>query len=155
MGNDTNKYGINTHENKSMSNLNCFNYQENSPNIYLFPYMVHEHHFFFSLNFFKKKKKKEMSSLPQGFLLLLLVWQNFPIEKISHPIFIFKADSIYVAKYPLGWSWGCWFGADNYDAGFGLMTLGSFCWTAALEWLGSKSNQLIVKLYLSVHVWAF
>lgn len=71
MGNGTNKYGINTHGNMSMSNLNYCNLQENAPqpNICLFPYMVHEHHFF-SISF---KKKKEMSSLPQGFLSLLLV----------------------------------------------------------------------------------
>lgn len=58
---------------------------------------------------------------------------------MSHPAFIFKADSMYVAKHPSGWSWECWFGAD--DDGGNVDALSSFCWTAALKWFGSKSDQ--------------
>lgn len=43
-----------------------------------------------------------MSSFLQGFLFTANYITNFSREKDVLP-FIFKADSIYVAKYPTGW----------------------------------------------------
>lgn len=136
----TNKYGINTHGNVSMSNLNHFNHQENSPqpNRCLSPIWYTST---FSSRFLKRNEFITRA--------LLILWQTFPIKRFltqtsfSDPNFIFKADSIYMVKHPSGWSWGCWFWTDDY--GGNRDPLGSFCWIAALKWLGSKSDQLIHK----------
>lgn len=84
-----------------------------------------------------------MSSLPQGFLLTGNYIMDFSHQKDVPSNFTSNAGDIYVAKYPLAWSWGCWFWADDY--GGNTDPLDSCCWTAARNRLGSKSDQLICK----------
>lgn len=141
MGNDTNKYGINTHENKSMSNLNCFNYQENSPNIYLFPYMVHEHHFFFSLSIsIKKKKRKKWVHYHRVSYYCYLYDKIFPLKR-------YPTQSLFSKQTAFMWPNILWVGLE--DAGLGLITmmlvLGWWHWAPSAEklhWNGLEASQI-------------
>lgn len=95
----TNKYGINTHGNVSMSNLNPLTIKKFLLNLIgVFPL------YGIRAPFLLNSLRREMSSLPEGFLFTANYMTNFSHQKISGPTFIFKADSVYVVKHPSDWS---------------------------------------------------